>query len=296
MMRVVTSARGTQWILPSLKLRGFGLCLIRVAVGVGVWAVVGCGPAMDATDADVGTADADSTVIARGAVGLIGPTWDDLDFGSDFSVCAVEPPGGCDLTDAGGRYALRVPPRSNITLRMTSLVDDTLLPALRPIASGTVDFSAVIFAIPRPELAESLLTPVGGWDPSTEAVAIVYIQGSRIGTGFAGSGAPGYSVTLDGPGSVHYLSDALGIDPAQTVTTTAGIVVITDIAAPAWSDTTPPHQIRVVVNAPTDGLCAVPDPRLGWIEGTPRAGDPSYASIAPVYAGHVTYAAYLACP
>jgi len=278
---------------------------IRVPLGVFALMVAGCPspqPSPDAAtsvdafvagDAPSGADDAGSSPIR--AIGSLAQLHANLSVTllPDWRVCTVGPSDPrCDDTGLVGDYLVEVPPASELALRAFDPMDATEVPWIRPIRSGSTDVQAATMLMPDRDFTATL---TGGFRED-RAYAVVYVERPIEGMPLTllGRGVPGYTVTSS-LGSVRYVAaDLASLDDAATATTTSGLVVVTDIAAGSWSEGAAlTDMLSVTVTAPAgDTLCATPAAGL-WI----RAQDAgSFTAEAPVFAGHVTYAAYVHCP
>jgi len=185
-----------------------------------------------------------------------------------------------------------IPAGTELALRAFDPSDATAIPWIRPIRSGDTDVHAGALLMPERAFSETLL---GGYR-DTVAYAVVYVERPIEGMPLElrGRGVPGYVITSSA-GTVRYVDADIGaIDNAATSTTSSGLVVISDIPAGAWSESAPlTDLVEVTVAAPPgESLCGRPGPGL-WVATEDTT---SFTAEGPVFAGHVTYAAFLTCP
>lgn len=245
-----------------------------------------CDPPHDAGAGDAGPTEID----AFGELALVYP---DLQggFAVGFEVCvAGRPQLPCDVTGSWGQYRLGIPSDAEIALRVHR---EGFVDWLKPLHSAATDVDALAIAMPTPELTETVLASVGGFRADA-ATALVYVERPNAvhPLDLLQRGVAGYRVASSA-GSVHYANAALdGIDDSAGATAGTGLVLITDIDAPSATECDTPSTISVTISPPDgESLCAEPAIDNVWL----RSSDPLEVE-APVFAGHITYAAFITCP
>lgn len=260
---------------------------------------LGCSPV--ATPVVDAGPEPDAAIVARGTLGLLAPDLTGA-FAPDFEVCVMTPGGACTATSAVGSYTVPVPRESELALRLAPPSGGSLWPWIKPLTTRSVDVNAQFVLMPRPELVDLIVgSPLG----RTDGVALVYVE-RQEGTGLLDRGVAAYAVSAS-EGTVLYVSStADSTVPGGTATTMLGLVLITDIPARPWPDggsIEPTDTITITVTAPAgDTFCTAPFEQRethNWLR--PRGEVPGLASTsltveAPIFAGHITYAAYVGCP